>query len=153
MYFTTIIVAILASIHAASARPPTYPIPEQHNCTDDSIPLHHNISNPHTHSNNSNPMRYNMTWPTRNITHPIYNLPVHHLANCTCPHCTASSNANFTAQMSYGRTDPPHPVSVDLLVAIGIVVALCVLLILGTCGVVWVKRRWCRRVKGGGVRG
>jgi hypothetical protein len=36
--------------------------------------------------------------------------------------------------MSYGRTDPPQPVYVDPLVAIGIVVALCVVLILGTCG-------------------
>jgi hypothetical protein len=53
--------------------------------------------------------------------------------------------------MSYGRTDPPHPVNIDPLVAIGIVVALCVLLILGTCGIVWVERRWCRRVKSGDV--
>jgi hypothetical protein len=149
MYFTTTIVAILASIHAASARPPRYPIPEQHNCTNDSIPLHHNTSTPRTHSNNSNPMRYTMTWPTRNTSTPIYTLPVHP-ANCTCSHCNPTK-ANFTAQISYGQTDPPQPVHVDPLVAIGIVVALCVLMILGTCGVVRVKRRWCRRVKSGEV--
>jgi hypothetical protein len=86
-------------------------------------------------------MPLNMTWPTRNSVHP---------ASCTCAHCnpTLGSNSNVTAQMSYGRPDPVHSVHVDPLVVVGILCVVLVVLVLGTWGIVTVKRR-CMGERGG----
>jgi hypothetical protein len=46
--------------------------------------------------------------------------------------------------MSYGRTDPVHPVHVDPLVVLGIVGAILVVLVLGTWGFIWLKRRFAK---------
>jgi hypothetical protein len=50
--------------------------------------------------------------------------------------------------MSYGRPDPVHPVHVDPLVVVGILCVVLVVLVLGTWGIVTVKRR-CVGERGG----
>jgi hypothetical protein len=130
IYF--IFITLLACFQTAIAYPPmAHPTPQLHNCTDTANPSRYNISTP---------MRLNKTWLSHNTTHPM------HSAGCTCAHCINSTSAtsNFTAQMSYGRTDPVHTVHVDPLVALGIAGAILVVFVLGMWGIVWLKRRFAK---------